>query len=219
VSEAAVNALVPFPANYPLRSIDNDQHLWGDGIAWPATIPLTSAGMPLPAPVPRPEPVLRRGSLHFVIGVQRSGKSTYCTRWAQRLEWPDGGESFPRAIVCDDELRLAIHGRRWVRDAEPLVYGLEPYFIRALLNRHDVIVDETHTTERSILKVLAIDPDATWHLVDTPLDTCIRRAYETDQADLIGPIKRCHAQLEALKAYGIEKKIDELRIIARDRNS
>lgn len=164
---------------------------------------------------PDAKPVERRGKLHFVIGVQRSGKSTYCTRWSQKLEDTANLDSFPRAIVCDDELRLAIHGDRYKHETEGLVFGIEPYIIKMLLNRHDVIVDETHTTERSILKVLTIDPDAIYHLVDTPLDTCIRRAYETEQADLIEPIKRCHRQLEELKAYGLEKKINELRIIAR----
>lgn len=181
-------------------------------IQWPANRPGTA---PIYDKILNPQPIIRRGRLHFVIGVQRSGKSTYCTRWSQKLEDREKLDNFPRAIVCDDELRLEIHGERYKSEAEGLVFGFEPYIIRMLLNRHDVIVDETHTTERSILKVLRIDPDAVYHLVDTPLDTCIRRAYETEQTDLLGPIKRCHAQLEELKAYGLEKKINELRIIAR----
>jgi hypothetical protein len=206
MSEGAVNAL--FDLHNPFK--DN-----------PFIPPTTTEWLGFPFAVPRikTEPIHRRGSLHFVIGVQRSGKSTYCTRWSQGLLPKDTVDGFPRVIVCDDELRLAIHGERWKRETEPLVYGIEPYIIRMLLNRHDVIVDETHTTERSILKVLSIDPDATYHLVDTPLDTCIRRAYETDQADLVEPIKRCHRQLEELKAYGLEKKIEELRILARDQRA
>jgi hypothetical protein len=33
-------------------------------------------------------PIDRKPKLYFTIGLQRSGKSTYCTRWAQRLEMP-----------------------------------------------------------------------------------------------------------------------------------
>lgn len=167
-------------------------------------------------PTPKqPELINRRGRLYFMIGVQRSGKSTFAKRWHQRLEGTEGADNFPRAVISDDEIRLAMHGERWKREAEPLVYGMEPIFIRALLNNSDVLVDETHTTERSISKILEIDLSAKYFLVDTPLDTCLLRAYETNQPDLLSSIRRCHGQLEQLKKYGIDKKIAELREIVR----
>jgi hypothetical protein len=152
----------------------------------------------------------RPARLYFTIGVQRSGKSTYCTRWAQNLEMP--GDGYPRAIVCADSIRIALHGQRYKYEAEPMVFAMDTYMIRSLLVRgHDVIADETGTTERSIRRILEIDPDAQHILIDTPKEVCIARAFTTNQSDLVPVIERCHAQLVRLKAYGVDRVVEEVR--------
>src|SRR4051812_18329148 len=105
------------------------------------------------------KPIERPSQLYFTCGLQRSGKSTYCTRWAQHLEMP--GDTYPRAIACADSVRLALHGIRYKSEAEPMVFVMDTYLIRSLLIRgHDVICDETCTTERGIRRILEIEPDA-----------------------------------------------------------
>lgn len=158
----------------------------------------------------RLQPTERRPHLYMTIGLQRSSKSTYATRWAQHLEMP--GDGYPRAIVCADSIRLALHGIRYKSEAEPMVFTLDTYMIRSLVIRgHDVLADETGTTERSIRRILEIDPDATPIVIDTPKDVCIERAYKTNQEDLVPVIERCNEQFVRLKEYGIHRAIDEIR--------
>lgn len=164
-------------------------------------------------PVVATEPIIRRGKLSFVIGVQRSGKSTYCTRWAQYLEGADAvPTNYPRAIVCADSLRLALTGQRYNKKTEPMVWAIKDYMVEALLDRgHDVIVDGTHTTKMSILKNLEHDVNATYVVVDTPKEECLRRAVLTGQDDLVPVIHRTHGQLRKMLDYGVDKMIEEIR--------
>lgn len=144
--------------------------------------------------------------LLFTIGIARCGKSTYCDKWALT----EGN----RTIVSGDDIRLAMHGERFNRDAEPMVWAIHTYMIKALLLRgFDVIIDGTNTTEKSIHRILSIKPDARYILIDTPIEECKRRASASGQGDLVtdGVIDRQSAQLEALKAEGIEVVVDRVR--------
>ncbi len=92
-------------------------------------------------------------NLLFTIGPPRSGKSTYCTNWAN--------EAPNRAIVCADSIRQAL-GFEFCQKNETLVQGTKDLMIRALLNSgQDVIVDGTHSTIRSIQRMFVIDKKAT----------------------------------------------------------
>src|SRR5882672_916000 len=53
------------------------------------------------------------------VGLPRSGKST----WAR-------SQSFP--IVCPDAIRIAIHGQRFISEAEPFVWATAKAMVRAL---------------------------------------------------------------------------------------
>ena len=95
------------------------------------------------------------GKLYFTIGLPRSGKTTKCNVWAQdyhteivghQLIFNELNNSNPRTIVCADEIRLAVYGQRWWTEGEELVHAIQRIMIVSLLNRHDVIVDGTHTT-------------------------------------------------------------------------
>lgn len=154
----------------------------------------------------------RKPRLYFTIGLQRSGKSTYCTRWAQRLEMREADDRYPRAIVCADSIRLAHHGERYLRKPEPFIFAFDTLMIQSLLERgHDVIADETATTERSIRRILEIDIDAQHVVIDTPKQVCIERAYKTNQPDLVPVISRCSEQFERLKNLGFDNAIEQVR--------
>ncbi len=144
--------------------------------------------------------------LLFTVGCARSGKSTFANKWVREHGLR------PRAIVCSDDIRLALHGKRFEAKAEPMVWAIHTYMAKALLTRgHDVLIDGTNTTRSSIRRILEIDRDASYVLIDTPKEECQRRAIATGQADLVPVIERMSMQLEEIKEYGIAKIIDEIR--------
>jgi predicted kinase len=131
------------------------------------------------------------GRLHFTIGLPRSGKTTYCKQWADQ----DKG----RVVVNADSIRLALSGDRYNSLCEPQVHATKLVMVRSLLlYGYDVMVDGTHTTKRSILELLYIDPmerfgideDVYPHVLETHPDVCVQRARETGQNDLIPVIDR-----------------------------
>jgi predicted kinase len=155
-----------------------------------------------------------RGNLFFMMGVQRSGKSTFATEWVRAVLL----NGRPRALVCSDDIRLALYGERYRHEGEPMVWAINGYMVEALLARgHDVLVDGTNTTRPSIKRILEVDINARPFVINTPKDVCLQRAVLTNQTDLLPVIERCHQQLEELRSYGIEKTIQEVRqsIIAR----
>lgn len=126
------------------------------------------------------------GQLHFTIGLPRSGKTTYCKEWANQEKG--------RVVVNADSIRLALSGDRYNSLCEPQVHATKLVMIRSLLlYGYDVMVDGTHTTKRSIIELLNIDPMEHFgidenvypHVVETHPDVCILRAKETGQDDLI----------------------------------
>lgn len=160
------------------------------------------------------KPINRKPRLYFTIGLQRSGKSTYCTRWAQNLEMP--GDGYPRAIVCADAIRLAHHGQRYIRKPEPFIFMFDTLMIESLLERgHDVIADETATTEESIRRILSIDINAQHIVIDTPPSVCVERAIATNQQDLIPVIERVSKQFDKLKKIGFDVAINRVRDAVR----
>ena len=107
----------------------------------------------------------------------------------------------PRVIVSGDAFRLALHGLAYEALAEGMVFATMDITIRALLDSgHDVVVDETATTPETIKRYLRIDINAKPVWIETTLDECLRRAVETHQTYLLGPIHRMHAQMQKLKA-------------------
>lgn len=139
-----------------------------------------------------------RGQLHFTIGLARSGKSTFCSKWVcQQPRECIEGFIHPRVVVCADNIRLAVTGQRYNRHAESTVFMIKNYMIESLLSRgHDVIVDGTHSTISSVQRLLEIDPNAQYHLINTSAEVCKQRAIATNQEDLIPVIDRHAGQLK-----------------------
>lgn len=105
----------------------------------------------------------------------------------------------PRVVVSDDAIRLAITGDRFNSFAESQVYAIKYAMIRTLLLQgYDVLVDDTHTSETSIRRLLEIDIDAQFCFVNTGIRTCIDRAKQTNQEDLKSVIWRQAINLHKL---------------------
>jgi hypothetical protein len=161
-----------------------------------------------------------KGRLYYCVGLPRSGKSTRCDHWARNPDihidytqvfelgalkaYPfDPQKPFvsrPRAIVCGDDFRTALHGNAFRIEAEGTVFAMMDVATRALLNRgFDVIVDETCTTEQTLLRYLRLDPNAEPVFIDTPEEACVERALASNKPFLVGPIRRMAFQLESLR--------------------
>jgi hypothetical protein len=131
--------------------------------------------------------MVHRGNLYFTVGLPQSGKSTYCDQWVRqpgrqhrltRSSWgfsqtvpgpslshPKGncGRSLsPRVVIAGDDFRKALYGRSYRIEAEATVFAMMDVATRALLDRgFDVIIDETCTTEQTLLRYLRLDRAAT----------------------------------------------------------
>jgi len=75
-------------------------------------------------------------TLILLVGLPYSGKST----WAKKQ---------PHPTVNPDAIRVALHGQRFIGEAEPYVWAIAKTMVKSLfLCGHDtVILDATNTTE------------------------------------------------------------------------
>lgn len=146
------------------------------------------------------------GKLTVLIGLPRSGKSTYATKW---IGYDDYGSN-PRVVVNSDEIRLALHGERYNRLAEPFVHAVTKVMIRSLYNQgYHLLIDETNTSIGSIRQWLQIDPDAEFVYINASVEECERRAIACEQNDLVDKnvIKRMYSNLVNLANYTLEQRI------------
>lgn len=120
---------------------------------------------PSPSPkAPTFDPAWHR--LVMTVGLPYSGK----TQWAKATAAP---------IVSPDCIRLAMHGRRFAREAEPLVWATARYMVEALFLAGSpvVVLDSTALTEE--LRARWIEP-AKWvtlfAVMPATADECFGRA-------------------------------------------
>jgi predicted kinase len=129
--------------------------------------------------------------LIVTVGLPRSGKST----WAKKMDVP---------IVCPDYIRLALHGRPYLEDAEPWVWAMTKTMVKALFmaGHYVVILDAANGT----MKRRADWINPMWHrvfkIIPTDSATCIQRARATGRLDLIPIIDR---MFEGWKMPGSEE--------------
>lgn len=136
------------------------------------------------------------GRLSFTIGLPRGGKSTFCRTWLN--EFDDDKPSRKRVVLSGDDFRYAVYDQRFSSVGEELVRGCLITAARALYRAgYHVMADETNTTPYHIRQLLSIDANATAILFSTDIETCIERAIDCNQQDLIEPIKRMYSNLQS----------------------
>ena len=116
-------------------------------------------------------------TLVLTVGLPYSGKST----WARTQGCP---------IVSPDAVRLAVHGQRYIQEAEPYVWMVARHMVKALfLAGHDrVIVDATNNTKerREAWR------SSKWRLAvqnfPAPAEECQQRAVEEHGDEEIVPV-------------------------------
>lgn len=168
---------------------------------------------------------MSKGRLYFTVGLSRSGKSSWVKKWGEysietfidplpgdaitcyprkSRDYLDHDDrilpNFKRVVVSGDSFRRALHGSDFRIEAESTVYANMDIATRAhLMDGYDVMVDETCTTEQTLLRYLRLDINARPIFFDTPEEECIKRAIDTGKPHLIGPIKRMARQLKELR--------------------
>ena len=113
-----------------------------------------------------------------MIGLPRSGKSTFCHQYLKPLGY---------VIVNPDSYRLALHGQPYIKNAEPTIWAAITLTVDALLMTNQyVVIDATNITE------VARDPwkkrGAEFIHIDTHVNVCLLRA--ADNLELCNVITR-----------------------------
>lgn len=118
-------------------------------------------------------------TLVVTVGLPRAGK----TRWAR-------AQGFP--IVNPDSIRLALHGMRFVPEAEGFVWAIAKVMVRALfLAGHDfVILDACNVSRKRRDEWVDRWWNTTFALVATPAETCVARAEMEGDQEIIPVIQR-----------------------------
>lgn len=130
-------------------------------------------------------------------GLPRSGKSTLSRKLSAIYSAP---------IVNADAVRIALHGQRYIAEAEDFVKAIRLVMVKALFEAgHKIVIyDETNFSReiRSRLK------SKTWETkfvpVLTPPAVCKERAVATGQPDLIPVIDAMWARYEPL---GLDEEV------------
>jgi predicted kinase len=130
---------------------------------------------------------IKMPKLICTVGLPRSGKST----WAHEQGFP---------IVNRDSVRLALHGERFIPQAEPLVAILTKFMVEALfLAGHDtVIVDETNMTRKRRDFWRLPFCNTYFKHIDTSEEVCLERANQEYDFEILSVIKRMAEEFEPL---------------------
>ena len=131
--------------------------------------------------------------LFLTIGLPRSGKSS----WSMKQGVP---------VVNPDAIRLVIHGQAFVREAEPMVWTIAKYMVKALFTAgHDnVIVDATNITRKRRDEWNGREWGVECVNFTTPSALCLERAITSGRDDLVPVIKRMARVSTADREEGIQ---------------
>lgn len=126
-----------------------------------------------------------------MMGLPRSGKSTIVKKLAAYHQAP---------VVRRDDIRLALHGKRYESLAEPFVKAISDVMIRSLfLSGHEVVIcDETNYSRAARDYHKSNDWRTVFYEVPTTPEICMQRASATGQPDLIPVIQNMWERREPL---------------------
>jgi len=104
-------------------------------------------------------------TLILTVGLPRGGKSTWC----KTKDYP---------IVNPDLIRLALHGRPFIADAEPMVWAIAKVMVKYFfLEGHDIVIlDSTSTTRKRRDEWKSKDWTREYHVINTNKEICKERA-------------------------------------------
>jgi predicted kinase len=123
--------------------------------------------------------------LYVTVGLPRSGKTT----WAQKTNLP---------VVNPDAIRLALHGQRYVEEAEPMVWAIAEVMVRALFRagHAQVVLDATNNTRKRRARWIGKEWHPVFVLFGIDKETCISRAHAEGDAMILPIIERMDAEHE-----------------------
>jgi predicted kinase len=126
-------------------------------------------------------------TLIIMIGLPYSGKSTA----AREYDCP---------IVNPDSIRVALHGHKFIPEAEPHVWAIAKTMVRALfLAGHDyVVLDATNLTEARRTEWRSKDWGSHFRVIDTDYDVCIERIMEAGDHPMVEITHSMSKKIEAL---------------------
>ena len=112
--------------------------------------------------------------LILTVGLPRSGKST----WARQQGLP---------IVNPDSIRLALHGKAFIKESEPMVWAIAKYMVMALFlaGHTKVIVDAANTTQKRRDEWKSDKWQIIYQVFPTSKEECISRAKSSNAEYLI----------------------------------
>jgi predicted kinase len=141
-----------------------------------------------------------QSTLIATVGLPRSGKTTWALVTSRDHGWP---------VVSPDAIRQAIHGQRFIAEAESFVWATAKAMVRALfLAGHcGVIVDATNTTRKRRDEWKAPHWTTVFNVIDTPADVCRDRAAAAGDSEILPVIDRMAAQYEPLGEDELAAKI------------
>lgn len=131
---------------------------------------------------------MKQPVLILTVGLPYSGKTT----WVKAQGLP---------IVSPDAIRVALHGHRFIPEAEMMVWGMAHWMTASLFAAgHDrVILDAVNNSQRR----RSSWKDPRWrreyHVLETSGTECIARAQEAGDAEIIPIIERMQAQWEPVQ--------------------
>jgi predicted kinase len=130
-----------------------------------------------------------------MVGLPRSGKTTIVKDYYQKLNG--------YTVVNPDQVRLSLHGQRFVASAEPFVWATVYTMVDALLKCDcDVVLDGCFNTHKRREPFYKYDPK--YHLITTSKEECIKRARDTNDLEIISIIEKMAKEFEPLDEREIE---------------
>lgn len=127
---------------------------------------------------------LRELRLVGLVGYPYSGKSTYALSLASAFGWP---------IVSPDAIRSALHGERYIAQAEPHVWAMAHTMLWSLYaaGHNVVILDACNISHRRRMEWAKDTAYTTeWRCMWTPFNVCKARAAEANDGEIVPVIDR-----------------------------